>query len=104
MSRFNSENFFPKIHPRCGFRDKFRARMKYLNPGIQGPPGPGTDRSELVRDFQHFVGPGPLRDFSNFPGPGPIWSGISKTISVLVQAGPGFLKFSGSWSELVRDF
>ena len=32
------------------------------------------------------------------------WSGISKTVSVLVRAGPEFLKFSRSWSELVLDF
>ena len=30
--------------------------------GIHGPPGPGTDRSESVRDFQNFVGPGSVRD------------------------------------------
>ena len=28
-----------------------------LEPGIHRPPGPGTDRSELVKDFQIFVGP-----------------------------------------------
>ena len=43
-----------------------------LEPGIHRPPGPGTDRSELVKDFQIFVGPrflifsplGPVRDQS----------------------------------------
>ena len=29
--------------------------------GIHGPPSPETDRSESVRDFQNFVGPGPVR-------------------------------------------
>ena len=33
----------------------------YNAPGIYAPPGPGTDRSELVRDFHKFVGPGPVR-------------------------------------------
>ena len=28
-------------------------------PGIHGPPGPGTDRSESVRDLEFFLGPGP---------------------------------------------
>ena len=27
-----------------------------LQAGIHGQPGPGTDRSKLVRDFQNFVG------------------------------------------------
>ena len=36
------------------------ARM--FRPGIHGPPGPVTDRSELVIDFQKFVRPGPVRD------------------------------------------
>ena len=53
-----------------------------LNPGIHGPPGQGTDRSESVRDF---VGPGPVlprfgnfsrpgttRRFPNFAGPSPV--------------------------------
>ena len=29
--------------------------------GIHGPPGPGTDQFELVRDLQIFLGPGPVR-------------------------------------------
>ena len=29
-------------------------------------PDPGTDRSESVRDFQNFVGPGPVRDLEIF--------------------------------------
>ena len=31
-----------------------------LETGIHGPPGPGTDRSESVPDFQNFSGPGPV--------------------------------------------
>ena len=73
-----------------------------FQPGIHGPPGPGNDRSESVRDFQIFVGP--VRDLEIFLGPGPSWSGISKIVSVLVPAGPEFLKFSRSWSELVLEF
>ena len=33
-----------------------------LESGIHGPTVPGTDRSELVRDFQKFVGPSPVQD------------------------------------------
>ena len=33
----------------------------YLGPEIYGPPGPGTDWSEPVRDIQDFVGPGSIR-------------------------------------------
>ena len=29
--------------------------------GIHGRPGPGTDRSESVRDFPIFLGPGPVQ-------------------------------------------
>ena len=36
------------------------ARM--FRPGIHGPPGPVTDQSELVLDFQKFVRPGPVHD------------------------------------------
>ena len=39
-----------------------------LNPysGIQGPPGPGTDWSEWVQDFQIFLRTDPVRNFQNF--------------------------------------
>ena len=57
----------------------------WVRSGIHGPPGPGTDESESVRDFQNFVGPGPVR-------------------SQNLNSGPWFLKFSWSWSQLVRDF
>ena len=36
-----------------------QAKVK-LPSGINGRPGPGTDQSDLVRDFLNFVGPGPL--------------------------------------------
>ena len=32
-----------------------------LWPEVNGPLGPATDRSELVRDFQNFVAPGPIQ-------------------------------------------
>ena len=44
-------------------------------PGIHGPPGPGTDGSESVRDFPNFVGPGPVPGFEIFLGPGPVGFG-----------------------------
>ena len=33
-----------------------------------------TGRSESVRDFQNFLGPGPVRDLESFLGPGRSWS------------------------------
>ena len=77
---------------------QFYIFLRSIRPGIHGPPGPGTYRSESVRDFQNFVGPGPVPGFEIFLGSGPSWSGISKIASVMVRAGPGFLKFSRSWS------
>ena len=29
---------------------------------VYEPPDPGTDQSESKRDFENFVGPGPVRD------------------------------------------
>ena len=50
-----------------------------LKPGIHGPSGPGTNRSDLVRDFLNFIGTGPTdQDFPNFVGPGPVRSEISE--------------------------
>ena len=49
--------------------------------GIHGRPGPGTDRSESVRDFQ------------NFDGPGSVQSQALKIFSVLVRTVPRFPKF-----------
>ena len=46
--------------------------MGFSHPGIHGPPGPVTNRSDSVRDFQNFVGPGPVRDLEIFLGPGPV--------------------------------
>ena len=66
--------------------------------GIHGPPDPGTDQSDLNRDFLNFLGPGPVRDFQiflgpgavrdflNFVGPGSVWSQISQIFSVLVRS------------------
>ena len=42
--------------------------------GMHGPPGPGTDRSESIRDFQNFGGPGAVRDLEIFLGPGALRS------------------------------
>ena len=44
--------------------------------GIHEPPGPGTDRSELVRDLEIFLGPGPVPGFEIFLGPGSVRSEI----------------------------
>ena len=44
-----------------------------LGPGIHGPPGRGTGRSELIRDLKN-VGPGPVRDFQIRIGPCPVRS------------------------------
>ena len=67
----------------------------YLGPGIYGQPGPGTDRSESVRDFQNFVGPGSVR------------SEILKFFWVLVRSGPRFSKFCwpcfGPWIPAWAD-
>ena len=49
--------------------------------GIHEPPGPTTDRSDLVLDFLNFFGPGPVR------------SEIFQILLVLVRFGPRFSKF-----------
>ena len=44
----------------------------YPVPGIYGPPDPGRDRSEVVRDFNISVGSSPSRsEIIHFFGPGP---------------------------------
>ena len=48
----------------------------------QRSPDPGTNRSESVRDFQNFVGPGPVQDFRIVLGSGPIRSGTNRFLSV----------------------
>ena len=49
--------------------------MFQFQPGIHGPPGPGTDRSEFGRDFQNCLcltlGPDQDRTRTEPPGPGP---------------------------------
>ena len=62
-----------------------------IGAGIHGPPGPGTDRSDLVRDFLNFIGPGPVR------------TEIFEFFLVLVRSGPRFSNFSWSWSGSVRE-
>ena len=71
-----------------------RTRWKKGNSGprIHGLSGPATDRSNLVRDFLNFAGPGPVR------------SEISKFFLVLVRFGPRISKFSWSWFGSVREF
>ena len=66
---------------------QYSAFQLNLRPGILWPLGPGTDRSESVRDFQIFVGPGPVRSL------------VLKFLSVLVRAGPGLLKFIRSLDQ-----
>ena len=58
---------------------------KWSRTGIHGPPDPGTDRSDLVRDFLNFVGPGPAR------------SEIFKFFLVLALFGPKFSVGFGPW-------
>ena len=73
--------------------------MQFLTqPGIHGPPCPVTDRSESARDFQNFVGLGPVRDLEIFIGPGQVRtvrSQVSKFFLVLVRTGPRTNRF---WS------
>ena len=82
----------------------------WLRTGIHGLTGPRTKRSELVRDFQNFVGPGLVRDFQICLGPGPvryegsffrrpgtIWSQIWNFVQVLVR----FRILRSFWSGLV---
>ena len=91
----------------------------FPKPGIHEPPGPRTDRSDLVLDFLIFLvlvrfGPrffkfcwswsGSVRDFLNFVGSGPVRSEIFQILLVLVRFGPRFSKFCWSWSGSVRDF
>ena len=58
--------------------------------GIRDPriARPGTDWSELVRDLEIFLGPGPVRSFKFFAGLGQTWSEIWKFLSV--RFGPRF--------------
>ena len=58
-----------------------------MGSGIHGPPGPGTDPSESIRDFQNFVGPDPSRLLEFFLGPGPvrIFRPRSRDLPVLVR-------------------
>lgn len=61
--------------------------------GINGPPGPGTGRSDLIQDFLNFVGSGPVRNFSNFlvlvrPGLRTRLNGLVLDKSVLVRGSP----------------
>ena len=41
-------------------RTNFHSLHLSCESGIHGPPGPRTDRSDLVRDFPNIVGPGPI--------------------------------------------
>ena len=47
---------------------------------------------------------GSVRDFQNFVGPGPVRSEIFKILLVLVRFGPRFSKFCWSWSGPVQNF
>ena len=61
-----------------------------MNPGIHGPPRTGTDRSESVRDFQNFSGPGPVRGPTGFGPWIPGWTGILR-------------HFVKSWKQFASD-
>ena len=52
-----------------------QGRQPRLKQGIYGPPGPRTDRSDLVLDFLNFVGP--------------VRSEIFQILLVLVRSGFG---------------
>ena len=58
----------------------------------------------MVQDLRKFMVPVRLGPIFDLFGPGPSYSGIYKIFSVLVRVGPGFPKFSQSWSELVQDY
>ena len=47
----------------CVLQEESRspAHSFLVQSGIHGPLGPGTDRSELIRDFQIFVGTDQVR-------------------------------------------
>ena len=81
--------------------------------GIHRPP------SKSGRDFQNFVGPGPVRDSEIFLGPGPVRYQVLKFFSVQVWFGPRFSKLFWSgpipgfeidlglgpvWSEIFKNF
>ena len=55
-----------------GWNNQFIVMIRESLTGIHGPEGPGTDRSESVRDFQNFVGPGLVWDLEIFIGRGPV--------------------------------
>ena len=71
-----------------------RTRWKKGNsgPGIHGPPGPGTNRYDLVRDFPNLAAPGPIRpEDPNFS-----WSRSGSVQDFLILVGPGPVG-SGPW-------
>ena len=50
----------PFLHKQYDFscRKKLLTIIEHKGPGIHGP-GPGTDRSDLVREFKNFASSGP---------------------------------------------
>ena len=62
---------------------------------IHGPSGPGTDRSESVRDFQNFVGSGPVRYHIWKFFLVLVWSG--SRVSNFARSGRRFGNLSRSW-------
>ena len=82
----------PKIH----YNDSLGSRVQGFI-GLQTISGPGIYLSELVRDFQNFVCPGPVRDFQISGS----WSGLVKILLALrpdwtEPLGPGPIGF-GPW-------
>ena len=90
--------FYRKSFTSTNMGQKFWPKMTtlVLTPRVQswihGPSDPGTDRSDLVRDFLNFVGPDPVR-FKIF-----------QILLVLIRVGPGFLKIFWSWFGPVLFF
>ena len=70
--------------------------ISHFKPGINGPP------EKSVRDFQNFVGPGPVTGFEIFLASGPVRSQITKFFLVLVRS--RYLIFSRFWPGSVLDF
>ena len=60
---FRDINFsvnFSKVSNNLGIKSDFSQSAIQFVSGIHEPSGPGTDRSDLIRDFLNFIGPGKL--------------------------------------------
>ena len=71
-----------------------------------------NDWSKLVRDFQFFIGPGPVQEFQNFLDSGPEFSRFPDSGPVLFEifklfwfwSGPGFLKIFWPGPKFLKFF